>query len=184
MRWERLIEEIQARIDQEEADRRAAEAAELQRAERARLRLPMRLRAQVGARVRVVLRQGRLLDGEIADAGADWVTIAGDPRGAVVVPVAAMVQIDGLGWESGAESIVASRLGLGHPLRRLARDRAVVEVEDVLGRQFTGTIDIVGADAFELAAHAREVPPRRADVTGRPTIPFAAVVCITAVGPA
>lgn len=181
MRWERLLDDLQAHVAQDEVAEHESEVAERVRTERSRLGLPARLRAHRGA-VRLVLAHGRLVAGDLVDAGADWVEIAGDPRGRTIVPVRAIVQLDGLGWSTGSVDDVVGRLGLGHPLRRLARDREVVEVEDVLGRLLTGTIDAVGADAFDLALHRRDVPRRSANLIGRPTIAFGAVVCVTAVG--
>lgn len=181
MRWERFFDDPAAQVELDDAAEQESEVAERVRTERSRIGLPARLRAHRGA-VRLVLAHGRLVAGDLVDAGANWVEIDGDPRGCTIVPVGAIVQIDGLGWASGSTDDVLARLGLGHPLRRLARDREVVEVEDVLGRLLTGTIDAVGADAFDLALHRREVPRRSANLTGRPTIPFGAVVCVTAVG--
>lgn len=181
MRWERFFDDVQARVEQEVVAEQESQVAEQVRTERSRISLSARLRAHRGG-VRLVLAHGRLVAGEVVDAGADWVQIDGDPRGCMLVPVAAMIQIEGLGWATGSANDVVGRLGLGHPLRRLARDREVVEVEDVLGRLLTGTIDAVGADSFELALHPRDVPRRSSNLLGRPTIPFSAIVCVTAVG--
>lgn len=167
MRWDRLFEDLADHVEQDVTTAQDAEVAERIRAERARVDLSSRLRAHRGP-LRLLLRHGRLLSGELLDAGADWVQLDGDPRGPTLVPLAAVVEIDGLGWAHAAPSPVLARLTLGYPLRRLARDREVVEVLDVLGRTLTGTVDAVGADAFELAMHPRDVPRRRAALRGRP----------------
>ncbi|GAB97205.1 hypothetical protein BJY21_003783 [Kineosphaera limosa] len=182
MRWDRLFDDLQAGAEQEAGAARDVEVAERIRAERARVDLPSRLRAHRGS-LRLLLRHARLLIGEVSEVGADWLQLEGDPRGANLVPLAAVVEIDGLGWAQAQPGPVLGRLTLGYPLRRLARDREVVEVLDALGRTLTGTVDAVGADAFELALHPRHVPRRRGNLAGRPTIPFAALVCLTAVGP-
>lgn len=181
MRWDQLFDDLEGRFEHEADAEQSAQLAERVRADRARTSLTGRLQLHRGA-VRLVLRHGRLVTGALVDAGADWVEVEGDPRGATIVPLGAIVEIDGLGWGSAPDTALGGRLRLGHPLRRLARDREVVEVLDLLGRELVGTIDAVGADAFDLALHPRELPRRRANLTGRPTIPFRAVVCVTAVG--
>lgn len=199
MRWDRLFDDLEGHFEHELDAAEQAEVADRIRAQRSRLSLAGRLREHRGP-IRVLLRHGRLVIGELVDAGADWCEIEGDPRGRTVVPVEGIVEVDGLrpvdtpgddapepGMATGLgvggiPGGVASRLRLGHPLRRLARDREVVEIVDALGRELVGTIDAVGADAFDLALHPRELPRRRANLTGRPTVPFSAVVCVTAVG--
>ena len=134
MRWEQLFDDLEGRFEHEADAEQNAQLAERVRADRARTSLTGRLQRHRGP-VRLVLRHGRLVTGELVDAGADWVVVEGDPRGATIVPLPAIVEIDGLGWESAPDTAVAGRLRLGHPLRRLARDREVVEVLDLLGRE-------------------------------------------------
>ena len=60
-------------------------------------------------------------------------------------------------------------------LREFARDRAPVEVLDRRGGRSAGTIDVVHADALELARHDLTEARRAENVLGRVIIPFDAV---------
>ncbi len=182
MRWERLFDDLEGQLSQESLAQRDADVVERIRAERSRITLSDRLLAHRGP-LQVVLSPGRLLVGDVVEAGAGWIVMQDGGRGPVLVPVRAIVEVDGLGWASGG-STVSAQLGIGHPLRRLARDRALVEIEDMLGRSLLGTIDAVGADALQVALHGRDEPRREANVRRRPTIPFSALTCITALAPA
>lgn len=183
MRWDRLFEDLEGQLRDEELAQRDADVVDRIRAERSRITLGERLRRHRGP-IHLVLLRGRLIVGDLIDAGSDWVLVQDGARGPALVPIGAVVEIEGLGWAGHDREGVSAALGLGHPLRALARDRAVVEIEDVIGRSLVGTIDAVGADAFEIALHPRDEPRRPANVWRRPTIPFAAIVCVTALGPA
>lgn len=183
MRWDRLFEDLEGQLLEESIAQRDADVVERIRAERARITLGERLRRHDGP-IHLVLLRGRLIVGDLLDAGAGWVVVQDGARGPALVPTDAVVEIEGLGWAGQDREGVFAQLGIGHPLRALARDRAVVEIEDVIGRSLVGTIDAVGADAFEVALHPRDEPPRPANVWRRPTIPFRAIVCVTALGPA
>jgi hypothetical protein len=68
-----------------------------------------------------------------------------------LVPLAAVAAVDGLATHAApAAGVVESRLGLGHALRALARDRVVVRVRTG-GTDLTGRIERVGADHVDLA---------------------------------
>jgi hypothetical protein len=64
----------------------------------------------------------------------------------------------------------------------LARDRAVVEVVDRSGQTVAGTIDVVLADALELAVHAVGELRRAENVRGLVLIPVAAVGVVRRLG--
>lgn len=183
VRWDRLFEDLEGQLHDEELAQRDADVVDRIRAERSRITLGERLRRHRGP-IHLVLQRGRLIVGDVLDAGAGWVVVQDGARGRALVPTAVVVEIEGLGWAGQGTEGVSAQLGLGHPLRALARDRAVVEIEDVIGRSLVGTIDAVGADAVEVALHPRDEPRRPANVWRRPTIPFSAIVCVTALGPA
>lgn len=181
MRWERLFGDLEGQLDAHLQADRDAEVTERLRAERARITLTDRFIAHEGE-VTLVLTGGRLVEGPLLDAGQGWVVVAESPARPVLVATGAVVEVRGLGRAAAAGQAGGLRLPIAHPLRRLARDREPVAVEDVLGRTLIGTIDAVGADAFELAQHPRGATPRRRDVTARPLVAFAAIVCLTAIG--
>lgn len=183
MRWDRLFEDLEGQLRDEELAQRDADVVDRIRAERSRIGLGDRLRRHRGP-IHLVLARGRLIVGDLLDAGAGWVLVQDGARGRALVPTDGIVEIEGLGWAGSDRQGVCASLGLGHPLRAFARDRAVVEIEDVIGRSLVGTIDAVGADAFEVALHPRDEPRRPANVSRRPTIPFGAIVCVTALRPA
>ena len=85
-----------------------------------------------------------------------------------------------MGRGASPSTEVTRRLGPTHALRAFARDRARVRVEDRLGRLLVGTIDAVGADAFDLAEHPEHLPRRSANVTSMRLVAVGGLVCVTA----
>jgi len=196
VRWEVLFRDLEAQLESAEAAELATEVSELRRLETARLRLVDRLRAAEGQRVGVAVLGGSTVEGRLAGVGSDWLLVdtsggdgsrgsggssVGGVAGAALVPAAAVVSVQGLSARStspGSEGKVASRLGLAHALRSVARDRSEVSVALIDGSTLAGTVDRVGADFFEVAEHPVGEPRRRADVLGVRTVPFAAVAVV------
>lgn len=179
MRWERLFADLEG---QWEADARRdleAEVADRTRRERASVDLLTRLAGHRGQSIRLVLVTGGVVEGELSDLGADWILLEQSTRGEVLVPLAAVVGLTGLGLRA-EDSTMARRFGLGYALRVLSRDRAAVVLTDLSGQQCTGTIDTVGADALDLAEHRLGEPRRAGNIKGRRTVPFAAIVSVAA----
>ena len=177
MRWDRLFEDLEGQLRDEELAQRDADVVDRIRAERSRIGLGDRLRRHRGP-IHLVLARGRLIVGDLLDAGAGWVLVQDGARGRALVPTDGIVEIEGLGWAGSDRQGVCASLGLGHPLRAFARDRAVVEIEDVIGRSLVGTIDAVGADHLDLAEHPEGVPRRRGNVTAMTTVPFHALLLV------
>jgi hypothetical protein len=179
MRWERLFADLEARFEAEEKAVQDGDVADLIRAELGRLTLKDRLQAHLGEVLTWSLGIGdQLLEGELLDVGADWVLIKA-ARGETLIPIAAVQQLDGLSRSVQAErSEVARRMGLGLVLRGLARDRAVVSVLLRGDRRLTGTIDRVGADHLDLAAHAADLPRRGGTVLAVRCLPIHAIVSV------
>lgn len=190
MRWEDLFRDLEAQLEAAETAELATEVAELRRVETARLRLVDRFRAAEGQRVVILVRGGSTVEGRLAGVGSDWVLVdapggggsgVGGAAGAALVPAAAVVSVQGLSARStspGSEGQVASRLGLAHALRGVARDRSEVSVALVDGSALAGTVDRVGADFVELAEHPVGEPRRRGDVRRVRTVPFAAIAVV------
>ena len=93
--------------------------------------------------------------------------------------MSAVRAIEGLGRRS-VSARTARRFGWGYAVRALARDRAVVQITDLDGTVVTGTIDIVGADYLELAAHPLDEARRSAAVRTTVVVPRVAVALIEA----
>lgn len=172
MRWDRLFQDLEAQLALEDVRELGSEVADRTRRERALLDVHTRLLANVGAPGVGVRLPGRVLTGRLVDVGPDWVLLESAPERPVLVALGAVRAVSGLGAGARTPSVVAKRFALGAALRALSRDRAVVEIADVEGRQATGTIDVVGADHLELAEHAPDESRRTANITGRLLMPF------------
>lgn len=182
MRWERLFDDLSAQWDAATREQRLAEVVDRTRRELATVSLLARLAAHSGELDLLVLGGGRLA-GTVLDLGSDFLVLADGPIQRLV-PMAAVVQVGGLGRRSAAASEVtaARRFGLGYALRGIARDRAAVLLDDVAGRRLTGTIGVVGADHLDFAEHPLDMAPRAEAVRAVHTVPFAAVVAVSSTG--
>ncbi|ROS31173.1 hypothetical protein [Cellulomonas sp. PhB150] len=152
MRWEALFADMEAQLEAAERAGVRADVAELVRAERATVHLVDRLRAAVGRQVRVHVLGAEVIQGEVIDATEQWLLVGQERERRVLVPSRAIVAIAGLGAHAAPEpGRVERRLGLGHALRVLARDRAAVLVRsgDV---ELAGVLGAVGADHVEVVA--------------------------------
>lgn len=175
MRWDALFGDLELQLEAARAQSQTRDVADLTRAERASIRLRDRLRAATGSDVRISLRSGSVV-GTLRDVGSGWVLVH-DTRERLI-PLAAITSIGGLGAASAPEpGVVVRRLGLGHALRAIARDRSVVQMTAGAG-QLTGRIDAVGADHVDLAL----VHPDSARPTGElAVLPFDALDLVSSV---
>lgn len=176
MRWDRLFTDLEDTVDLEDRVAREAEIADRVRRELARVELSDRLRANDGP-IELLLRGGKVVQGQLVDAGRDWALVQGTAQ--VLIPTAAIIEVGGLGRSVAAPSDLGRRLTMAHALRVMSRHRVTVSVEDELRRVRTGTIDLVGADFFDLALHPVELPRRDRHVSTIRVIPFGAVVTVT-----
>jgi hypothetical protein len=176
-RWDALFADLDRQWSSELRLELDAEIADRTRAERAGVGLAGRLAAARSARVEVVVRTGVRVPGSVLDVGKDWVLLGDHGRPPSLVPFGAITSIAGLGGRSTASG-AGRRFGLGHALRGLSRDRAVVRLADVGGGAAVGTIDGVGADVVDLAEHAADLARRPENLTGRRLVPFAAIVVV------
>lgn len=177
MRWDRLFDDLEAQLEAQDRRERDGEIADRTRAERARVTLSERLVAAVGAQLALRLLGGDDVRGELLDTGEGWLLLQERTR-TVLVPLPAVVSIHGL---SGArrDDARARRFGLGYALRVISRDRRPVVVGDIAGGSAHGTVDAVGADAFDLAEHPLDAPRRRDSVLSVRTIPFAGLASVS-----
>lgn len=170
VRWDALFDDLGAQLAAAESADRAAAVADLTRAEHATITLVERLRDAEGA-VTLELRDGSRVSGELQDAAADWVLV-GEHRRQHLVPSGAIVAVMGLGRHARpAASARSDRLGLGHVLRALMRDRRPVQVRTPAGTH-PGWIARVGKDHVDL-----EVTPGASH--GSRAVPWTALLCVS-----
>lgn len=176
MRWSALFADMELQLDAADHQGRDHAVAELTRAERASVGIADRLRACAGRDVRLALRDGTRVVGAVCDVGPAWLLLAAHGR-EYLVPFAAVATVSGLPEISAPPaSVVLRRLGLGHALRAVARDRTVVRVVTTAG-ETTGRIDGVGADHVDVAL----VHPDSGRPTGeRQTVALGALVLVAA----
>ncbi|MDQ7878814.1 hypothetical protein Q9R08_12560 [Microbacterium sp. QXD-8] len=195
MRWDRFFDDLEDQLASEWEAERAALDTEAERLRLSRVQLAERL-TQLTARdpAAPVVASFDLADGAtvragVTGVGADWVSLAlaEGPRGAVIVPFAAISSIgmphaDLLRTARPAptRSPLADRLTFGFVLRDLVRRRAGVAVHLVSGRVLTGTIDRAGADHLDLALHEPGAPRRADAVAGYRLVPFVAIAWLRA----
>ena len=178
MRWDRLFEDLEAQLWSDERHELAVEVADRTRRERALVDLHARLLANMGAATISVVTGAGAWSGRLLDVGSDWLLVEPRPDRPVLVPLAAAELITGLGPGIEQPSVVARRFGLGAALRAVSRDRAPVEITLGSGRLVPGTIDVVGADHFELAEHPVDELRRAENVRARHLVPFAALASV------
>jgi hypothetical protein len=186
MRWQQLFADLEAQLVERHSADEQAEDASRTRAEYGRLLLADRVRGSVDQVLSLRCRGAGELAGRLVDVGIDWLLLADEQGREVLVASGAVTTVAGLGAETAGGALdgeVARRLDLRRALRGLARDRATVSclLED--GGVLGGTIDRVGADFLELAAHALDRPRRRGSVTSVLAVPLRAVVAVRTVLP-
>lgn len=175
VRWAALFGDMELQLDAAGQQDRDRAVADLTRAERASVTLGDRLRACCARDVRLVLRDGTRVTGTVQEAGPAWLLL--DDHGREhLVPFAAVATAGGLPEIAAPpETGVLRRLGLGHALRAVARDRAVVQVLTVAGRT-AGRVDGVGADHVDVAL----VHPDSGRPTGdRQAVALASLLLVT-----
>ncbi len=177
MRWERLFDDIEAVVVEEERHEHRLEVADRVRRERAQVALIDRISASAKP-LEVLVANRRRIDGLVRDSGADWFSLESADQRQWLVPLAAVVQVTGLGRQVGSAARLSRRFGLGYALRALSRSRTPIQLDDVLGRTLSGTIDVVGADALDLSEHPIDVPRRPEQVLAVRVVPIAAIVCL------
>ena len=184
VRWDELFRDLEGQVAAVEAADLAAEVADRTRRESALLTLADRARGSVRARVTAQVAGAGRVDGVLVDVGSQWLLVQDDTGRDVLVPLAAVLALTGLGvLSSPPAGQVAERLGLGSALRALARDRARVTVALLDGSSVVGTVDRVGADFLEISDRSGEArTPARAGPGPVRTGPTAAVALVRAVG--
>jgi hypothetical protein len=180
VRFRRLFEDLEAQLDAASEAELAAEVAERSRREAALVHLRDRIAAAAGSRVTVHLPSAGQVQGVLVDSGVDWLLLEGQGGGEVLVPLAALLGVAGVGATAAVpdESAVGRRLDLRWALRGLTRGRTAVRLVLVDGTVLPGTLDRVGADHVDLAEHGRDELRRAAAVRQVRLVPLAALVAV------
>lgn len=181
MRFDRMFDDLEGRFEHLEAQDMRAMSDELTRAERAQITLGDRLRAASGQRIDVRLQAGIAVSGTVDEVGADWLSLATAAEGeTAVIPMRAITMVEGLAPRARprASSEGIAPLGLGHVLRRIARDRSMTRIHTESGRVH-GRIRAVGADAMDVAVSPTGEGGRVRQASAV-VIPFAALLLVAA----
>ncbi len=175
MRWEALFADMEAQLDAVRAAELAADVADLTRAERATVALTSRLRAAQDTVLTVRVAGGEPVSGIVVEVAEQWLLLADGPRRALV-PMTAVAAVADLPVtaQPSAGVHVSRRLGLGHALRALARDRVVVRVA-THGGELVGRLDRVGADHVDLTVGGEAARARPGAAVTAWTVPIAAI---------
>ncbi len=180
MRWDGLFADLEAQAAALERAERSGQVDERTRAERAGVGLADRLRPSCGSSLRLSCLGGHSVSGVLQRVGPDWLLLAGSGT-EWVVGTAAVVAITGLGRlaaSAGSAGVVEARLGLGHLLRGIARDRSPVRLYLADGSTSAATLDRIGRDYLEAALHPVDEARRRAEVRQVQVVPFGAIVAL------
>lgn len=151
MRFERIFEDLEGRLEHHEQEELRAVSEDLARAERAQLTLADRLRGAGERELAVHVGTGLRLVGTVQEVGEEWVALR-EVRSAqrALLPLRAIGIVEGLSSRARpAEESLRSPLGLGSVLREIARDRSVVRLETTSGTVL-GRIAAVGADTLDV----------------------------------
>lgn len=185
MRWDELFTDLEAQLAAALDAELSVEVADRVRSENARAGLAERLAGASGREVRVVALGGAVSTGVLRRTGPDWLLVAEAGGSDVLVPLASVGVVTGLTGAvatPGGPGVVAARLGLGHALRGIARDRLPVVLDLVDGTSTGGTVERVGRDHLDLSDagsdRAWHSGTRSDGAAGSRTVPTSAVAML------
>jgi hypothetical protein len=173
-----LFEDLESQLEAVDRDELTVEVADRTRRELALVHLADRLRSSVGAAASLGVEGVGALDGVIVRVGVDWLLLRDESSRDLLVATGAVLTAGGLSVAAATEvsmSEVDSRIGIGHVLRGIARDRSAVLVRLRDGSRCHGTIDRVGADFVDLAEHQVGEARRAGQVKAARAISIAAI---------
>lgn len=182
MRWEELFESLDRQFDGLLDAAEDAEQSDRVRVEFGAVAATQRLTGSIGGVLRIRLVDGQRVTGRLARVGVDWLLLRESDAADLLLAWSAVTAVEGLSAQTGAPlGTVDRRFDLRKAVRSVSRDRAPVTVHTAHGTEMSGTVDRVGADFFELAAHAAWEIRRRSAVQGVVLVPLAAVIMIRSV---
>jgi hypothetical protein len=182
MRWQQLFADLSAQFEEAASAGQRADVAARSRTEAASVTLADRLRGSLGSEIALECRGAGWVRGRLSDAGRDWALLDDEHGGELLVALAAVRVVGGLGRVTAPpeDGPVRIRLDLRRALRGLARDRSAVLVVLDDGTVLSGTLDRVGADFVELARHEADEPRRASAVREVQAVALAAVAVVRA----
>ena len=181
MRWDGLFADLEAQADALSAAERSAEVEERTRLEVGRGALVDRLRPAVGDHLQFNCVGPLIVRGELRRLGADWCLVEEGAGREALVALSAVCVVAGLRRLSApADSAnrVEARFGLRQLLRGVARDRSAVRLRLRDASTLDGTLDRVGADFVEVAAHPAGEARRRSQVQATLIVPIEAIAVV------
>jgi hypothetical protein len=181
MRWQQLFDDLEAQMAAADAAELEAEVADRTRRELALLRLVDRLGETRGHAIAATVWGAGTVHGRLLDAGVDWLLVEETGQREVLVPLAAVLGVTGVGARTAVPDgagEVGRRMDLRWALRGLARDRAGVSVVLRDGSTVSGTLDRVGADHVDVAEHAPGEARRAAAVHQVRLVPIPALALL------
>ena len=180
VRWASLFADLEAQLEAAEAADLPLEVRDRTRREAARIRTVDRLRAARAAAATALLPGAGPVTWLLRDAVEDWLLVEQPGAREVLVPLAAVLSLTGLGRRTSGEDEgeLARRLDLRWALRGLARGRGAQQLVLVDGSVLSGTLDRVGADHVDLAEHVAGEARRAGSVQGVRLVPLAALALV------
>jgi hypothetical protein len=160
VRWQRLFADLEAQFDAAERRDLDVEVADRTRHELGQVGLQDRLRAAAGERIEARVCGVGAIRGVVQATGAGWVLLGAPGPVEWLVPMTSLLTVAGLGRAASpavAARSVEGRLGLRHMLRAIARDRAAVHLTLTDGWTWSGTLERVGADHFDVTGSPDDV---------------------------
>ena len=181
MRWDDLFDDLDRRFDEMQAQVAESDLAEQTRQEQGTVSMVERLSGALGRQIAIRLTGSRTLSGTLTRLGSDWLLLTENLSSETVVPLAAVAVVEGLTLATGRPlRSVDARYDLRMVLRAVARDRAPVTVQTTYETELSGTIDRVGADFIEIAAHSAWETRRTTAVRSVVLVPLHAVLLVRA----
>jgi hypothetical protein len=179
-RWERLFADLEV---QAAAQLRAEADGELaDRTRHARGEVPFvdRLRAATGGRVTLRLAGGLVATGMVGPVAREWLVLTEEGTSAPsLVPTAALVSAQGVGRQATPAGVSPlAELPLRSMLRIVARDRSPVRLWLTDGSVLEGTLDQVGRDHLDVAAHPLDEARRPGSVRQTHLVALTAVALV------
>ncbi|GAA3696597.1 hypothetical protein GCM10022377_06830 [Zhihengliuella alba] len=179
MRWDSLFADLEAQLEAEAVHDRAAEVQEMVRIEKSQVALAARLVAWVGQSVDATTLGGQRFSGVLSHVGTGWITLGAAPLEYLLL-TSAVRSLVADGERVAPESdLRQTKISLRMALRAVARDRAPVTIYAVDGSAAaTGTVDYVGVDFIQIAAHSVGEYVSNSRIVARHVLPLSGVAAL------